>query len=222
MARLGADVIDGGVASVGLDEHELQVQGGRASDQVIADGRETILDADRGGAGGDRAAGRQVVGLLHVLAEDAVVLRHDGSDREVAVVVVALDIPVDAPAHGFHIGTPGGPRETTLNGEREDEVDVGGVGFAVAHDEVGTGDAKALVGILLVGEVANVATVAGRSLEEIGDTLLDGRVADLEVWATGVVVEALSAGEVEGGIVFGDTTGDVTLVVDEGVGEDAM
>ena len=200
----------------------MQVGGGGSGNQVVANGGEAILDVDDSAGRGSGATGRQVVGFLHVSVDQSIKLGHDGTDGEVAVVVVTLDVPVDAPAHGFHIGGVGSPRQASLDRKSEDEVDVGGVGFAVTHDEVSSGNTQALVGVLLVGEVTDVTTVARRGLEEVADTLLDGRVTDLEVWATRVVVDTLRAGEVNGASVFDETTGNVTFVVDERVGEDAV
>lgn len=109
-----------------------------------------------------------------------------------------------------------------MRGEGEDEVDESGVGFTVTHDEISTCNTEALLSVLLVGEIANVASVARRGLEEVSDTLLDGRIADSAIRATSVVVEALRASEIDGSVIFDETTRDVAFVVDQRVGEDAV
>ncbi len=89
-----AGVLNGvheGVRGEGLLDRPLQIAG-RDLEAALSAGRaETVLKSE------GTVVNDEVVGLLSVGSEDRVELVDDGSDGEVAVVVVALDPPQETP-----------------------------------------------------------------------------------------------------------------------------
>ncbi len=71
-------------------------------------------------------------------------------------------------------------------------------------------------------EFALRTAVSRRSLEEVRDALFNGRITDVLLRVSGVIADALRAGNTSGGQVFSNTSGNDTSAVGEGVGEETL